>query len=51
MRFGVLGDAKIARTMLLPAIRATGHDVIHIGRRDAGQGARSGLGGCGGIGL
>ena len=45
MRFGILGDAKIARTMLLPAIRAAGHEIIHIGRRDAG------LGGCGGIGL
>ena len=39
MRFGILGDAKIARTMLLPAIRAAGHEIIHIGRRDAGQGA------------
>ena len=39
MRFGILGDAKIARTMLLPAIRAAGHEIIHIGRRDAGPGA------------
>ena len=39
MRFGILGDAKIARTMMLPAIRAAGHEIIHIGRRDAGQGA------------
>ena len=38
MRFGILGDAKIARTMLLTAIRAAGHEIIHIGRRDAGQG-------------
>ena len=37
MRFGILGDAKIARTMLLPAIRAAGHEIIHIGRRNAGQ--------------
>ena len=39
MRFGILGDAKIARTMLLSAIRAAGYEIIHIGRRDAGQGA------------
>ena len=35
MRFGVLGDAKIAREMLLPAIRAAGHEVTHLGRRQA----------------
>mgnify|MGYP001158899888 FL=1 len=39
MRFGVLGDAKIARTKLLPAIRAAGHKVTHLGRRDASAGA------------
>ena len=39
MRFGVLGDAKIARTKLLPAIRAAGHEVTHLGRRDASTGA------------
>ncbi len=39
MRFGVLGDAKIARTKLLPAIRAAGHKVTHLGRRDASTGA------------
>jgi len=39
MRFGILGDAKIAREKLLPAIRAAGHDVTHIGRRDASAGA------------
>lgn len=37
MRFGVLGDAKIAREMLLPAIRAAGHEVTHLGRRAADQ--------------
>ena len=35
MRFGVLGDAKIGREKLLPAIRAAGHEVTHVGRRDA----------------
>ena len=39
MRFGILGDAKIAREKLLPAIRAAGHEVTHIGRRDASGGA------------
>ncbi|MGB1871783.1 MAG: Gfo/Idh/MocA family protein [Candidatus Puniceispirillaceae bacterium] len=39
MRFGILGDAKIAREKLLPAIRAAGHEVTHIGRRDATAGA------------
>ena len=39
MRFGVLGDAKIARTKLLPAIRAAGHEVTHLGRCDASTGA------------
>ena len=29
MKFGVLGDAKIAREKLLPAIRAAGHEVTH----------------------
>ena len=38
MKFGVLGDAKIARTKLLPAIRAAGHEVVHVGRRDAAAG-------------
>ena len=34
MRFGILGDAKIAREKLRPAIAAAGHQVTHIGRRD-----------------
>ena len=38
MRFGVLGDAKIAREKLLPAIHAAGHAVTHVGRRDPGVG-------------
>ena len=38
MRFGVLGDAKIAREKLLPAIRAAGHEVTHVARRDRGAG-------------
>ena len=38
MRFGVLGDAKIAREKLLPSIRAAGHEVTHVGRRDPSAG-------------
>ena len=38
MRFGVLGDAKIAREKLLPVIRAAGHEVTHVGRRDPSAG-------------
>jgi len=34
MRFGILGDAKIARQKLIPAIRKAGHEVIHLGRRN-----------------
>ena len=33
MKFGLLGDAKIAREKVIPAIRSTGHDVIALGRR------------------
>ena len=35
MRFGILGDAKIAREKLLPAMRNAGCQIIHLGRRDA----------------
>ena len=38
MKFGVLGDAKIAREKLLPAISAAGHEVTHLGRRDPSGG-------------
>lgn len=38
MKFGVLGDAKIGREKLLPAIRAAGHEVTHVGRRDPSAG-------------
>ena len=38
MRFGILGDAKIAREKLCPAIVWAGHDITHIGRRDPSQG-------------
>ena len=34
MRFGILGDAKIARERLRPAILNAGHEVVAIGRRD-----------------
>ena len=37
MRFGVLGDAKIAREKLRPAIINAGHEVISVGRRDPSQ--------------
>ena len=37
MRFGVLGDAKIAREKLRPAIVNAGHEIISIGRRDPSQ--------------
>ena len=39
MKFGVLGDAKIAREKLLPAIRAAGHEVAPLGRRAPSGGA------------
>lgn len=35
LRFGVLGDAKIARTQLVPAIQAAGHRVVAVGSRQA----------------
>ena len=38
MRFGILGDAKIAREKLRPAILAAGHDITTIGRRDPDAG-------------
>ena len=38
MRFGILGDAKIAREKLCPAIVAAGHEITHIGRRDPSRG-------------
>jgi len=34
MRFGVLGTANIARNVVIPAIRAAGHDVVAIASRD-----------------
>ena len=37
MRFGILGEAKIAREWLVPAIIESGHEVTHIGRRNPGQ--------------
>ena len=39
MRFGILGDAKIARNCLRPAILAAGHQITTIGRRDPSKGA------------
>ena len=33
MKFGILGDAKIAREKVIPAICSAGHDVIALGRR------------------
>ena len=37
MRFGILGEAKIAREWLVPAIIKAGHEVTHLGRRNPGQ--------------
>ncbi len=34
MKFGILGEAKIAREFLVPAILDAGHEVTHIGRRN-----------------
>jgi hypothetical protein len=34
MRFGILGEAKIAREWLVPAIIEAGHEVTHLGRRE-----------------
>jgi predicted dehydrogenase len=34
MKFGILGDAKIAREKVIPAIHRAGHEVISLGRRD-----------------
>ena len=37
MKFGILGEAKIAREWLVPAILDAGHEVTHIGRRNPGR--------------
>ena len=37
MKFGILGEAKIAREHIVPAILAAGHEVTHVGRRSPGQ--------------
>ena len=37
MKFGILGEAKIAREYLVPAILHAGHEVTHIGRRNPGK--------------
>ena len=37
MKFGILGEAKIAREWLVPAILDAGHEVTHIGRRNPGK--------------
>tara|TARA_B100000963_G_scaffold134435_1_gene116923 strand:+ start:2354 stop:3304 length:951 start_codon:yes stop_codon:yes gene_type:complete len=34
LRFGILGDAKIAREKLVPALRKAGCDIVHLGKRD-----------------
>ena len=31
MRFGILGDAKIARQKLVPAMRKAGHEIVCLG--------------------
>ena len=35
LRFSVLGDAKIARTQVVPAIHAAGHSVVAVGSRQS----------------
>ena len=37
MKFGILGEAKIAREYVVPAILNAGHEVTHVGRRTPGQ--------------
>jgi len=37
MKFGILGEAKIAREYLVPAIFQAGQEVTHIGRRNPGK--------------
>ena len=39
MNFGILGEAKIAREHVVPAILNAGHKVTHVGRRIPGQAA------------
>ena len=39
MNFGILGEAKIAREHVVPAILNAGHKVTHVGRRITGQAA------------
>ena len=39
MKFGILGEAKIAREHVVPAIINAGHEVTHVGRRKPGQSA------------
>ena len=37
MNFGILGEAKIAREHVVPAILSAGHKVTHVGRRSPGE--------------
>ena len=37
MNFGILGEAKIAREHVVPAILSAGHKVTHVGRRRPGE--------------
>ena len=37
MNFGILGEAKIAREYVVPAILNAGHTVTHVGRRTPGK--------------
>ena len=39
MKFGILGEAKIAREHVVPAIINAGHEVTHVGRRKPGKAA------------
>jgi len=40
VNFGILGDAKIAREKVAPAIIAAGHRIVHLGRRRPDQPAQ-----------
>ena len=46
MKFGILGEAKIAREHVVPAIINAGHEVTHVGRRKPGQAALPEIYGC-----
>ncbi len=34
MRFGILGDAKISRNHIIPAMQENGFSLVHLGTRE-----------------